>query len=128
MNQLIDTEILMVCDIDHTLLEWGLSDDLVTRYVTFDDPYTNEVKEVPVNEGNVRVLTNWLARGATVIVWSRSGMKWANAALIALDIEHKNIIVAPKPIGYIDDKPCEEWMGEQVYLSPNNPWGKGSVV
>lgn len=117
----IDAELFGTCDIDYTLLEWGVD---TGRIVDFKDPYTGEMKKVGVNESNLRVLTNWLERGATIQVFSRSGRRWAAAALDALDLDHENLVVSNKPLFYIDDKPASNWMGEQVYLKHDDPWGK----
>lgn len=117
----IESEQLIGCDIDETLILWGPATSVKT--VAFVDPYDGETKIVGVHEANVKVLVNHLARGSVVFVWSRSGYKWAKAALEALGIDHDNIYVSSKPIGYIDDKPCEQWMGEQIYLPVDSKWG-----
>lgn len=118
----LETEQLITCDIDETLISW---EQPAGNRITFRCPYTGDLLYVTPMYANIKVLTNHLARGTKVLVWSRSGYKWAVAALQALRIDHDNIIVASKPIGYIDDKPCQEWMGEQVYLPIDKKWGIG---
>lgn len=121
-NNQIPGEIVGSIDIDGTILDWGRG---TGRIVTFIHPFTNQELKVSVNEANLQVVTNWLARGATLLVWSRSGRAWANAALKAINLYHKNIFVAAKPLFYVDDKPANEWMGEQVFLPHTDKWGTG---
>ena len=118
----IETELLIPCDIDQTLICW---DSLPPpTMVEFIDPYDNRPRLVVPHKPNIKIMMNYLERGATVLVWSRSGYKWAEAALKALNIDHDNIIVASKPFAYIDDKPGQEWMGEQVFLPIDSNWGQ----
>lgn len=117
----IQSEQILPCDIDFTLLMWGKIKK-GDKVVSFLDPYTGEQKLVKVNLPNLKVVTSRLARGATVLVWSASGYKWARAALKALKLDHKNIYVLSKPIGYVDDKPSTQWMGEQIYLDEQYGW------
>lgn len=119
--KIIKSEQVIPCDIDFTLLIWGKIKK-GDKVVLFTDPYTNEQKHVKVHVPNLKVLTTRLARGASVLVWSASGYRWAVAALKALKLDHDSLYVCSKPIGYIDDKPCQAWMGEQIYLDENNAW------
>lgn len=50
------------------------------------------------------------------MVWSAGGGDWAEAVVKALGIEEMVDIVMSKPSWYYDDKPCEDWMGKQIYL------------
>lgn len=118
--QILETEQLITCDIDETLISW---EQPAGNRISFRCPYSNDWLSVTPMSANIKVLTNHLARGTKVIVWSRSGYKWAKAVLDALRIDHDNILVASKPIAYIDDKPCQEWMGEKVFLPIDSKWG-----
>lgn len=122
----IDTEYLLTCDVDETLIGWDKVGNLrlTTKGVDFIDPYDGFTKQVIPQNANIKILKNHLERGATVIVWSKSGYKWAKAALKAVNINHPRIFISPKPIGYIDDKPCQEWMGERIFLPPGDPYGQ----
>ncbi len=120
----IASEQLICCDIDYTLLMWG-SRNKGSRSVRFKDPYEGTIKLVQVHEANLKIVIDRLSRGATILVWSASGHKWATAALAALGVSHRNIIIASKPIAYIDDKPASAWMGEQVFLPVDSTWGQG---
>lgn len=115
----IETELFIPCDIDETLICWGASEPTID----FVDPFYGNTLKVTPHRPNIKVLMNYLERGATILVWSRSGYKWAEAALKALGIDHPNIYVSSKPFAYLDDKPSQEWMGEQVCLPIDSKWG-----
>lgn len=119
--KVIESEILIPCDIDGTLLLWGITSG---ETVLFYDPYECVHKRVGINESNLRIAKNWLSRGATLQVWSRSGYKWAQNALKAIGLEHHNILISSKPLAYIDDQACDTWMGERVNLQPTDFWGR----
>ncbi len=117
-------EQVLPVDIDETLLLWGKIPK-GAKAVHFTDPYSKDQKTVRIHEANVKILTNHIARGTLIVAWSKSGPAWARAAFQALNLSHhKNIIVIAKPIGYLDDKPCQDWMGEQVYLPIDSAYGK----
>jgi hydroxymethylpyrimidine pyrophosphatase-like HAD family hydrolase len=121
--RVIKSEQIICTDIDGTLIVWGnpKSDDTI---VTIKDPYFDEDVTLAVHRPNLRIFESRLARGATMIVWSANGYKWAAAVMKALGFsEHESIIVFSKPIAYIDDKKAEEFMGEHIYLSPDNKFG-----
>lgn len=119
--KVLKSEQYIMCDIDFTLLMWGKIKK-GDKVVLFTDPYTGEQKHVKVNVPNLKILTSRLSRGATIQVWSASGWKWARNAMRALGIDHENLYVSSKPYAYIDDKPCQDWMGDRVYLEPDNAW------
>ncbi len=121
---IIESEQVLGCDIDQTLLMWGV-DYVGHKTVSFYDPYEKAYKVVVIHQANIKVLVDRLERGATFLVWSASGFAWAKEALKALGIRHHNIIVLSKPIGYLDDKKCSDWMGEQIFLPLDSKWGQG---
>ena len=121
--KIIKSEQILAVDIDNTLLLWD-EHDSGNQSVVFTDPYTGETKQVKVHEAHLRIVKSRLSRGAVLLVWSSSGYRWVEAALFALQLEHPRVIVLSKPIAYIDDKPCAEWMGERIYLPNNSKYGK----
>lgn len=121
---IIESEQIIPCDIDSTLLMWG-HEMSGGRYVWFTDPYEEIDKRVLVNTANLKVFEDRLVRGATILVWSASGYLWSKAAMNALNINHKNVVILGKPVGYIDDKPCQDWMGPRIFLAPDDKWGEG---
>lgn len=115
-------ESVLPVDVDDTLIYWTKIKK-AKKVVQYTCPYTNDLKTVGVNQPNVALLKERLARGCLVIVWSKSGHAKAAAVLRALGIDHKNLLVLTKPKDYIDDRPAEQWMGEKIWLDPNCGYG-----
>lgn len=57
------------------------------------------------------------AWGNGVVVWSRSGYEWAEAAVKALGLEQYVDVCLAKPMYYYDDKPCCKILGEHRFLN-----------
>lgn len=119
----IKSEQLIPVDIDGTLVIWGKMRK-GQKSVRYTCPYTKQQFQVRVHEPNVAIFKERLARGAHLQVWSASGWQKAAAVLKALDLDHANITVSSKPIGYLDDIDCSEWMGKRIYLEPDCGYGK----
>lgn len=121
----LETEQLLCVDIDNTLLMWGTAyEHDRTKRCAFVDPYNGNVSYVNVNSANLKIFKDRLKRGAKFIVWSQSGWQWAKACMESLSLnDNENIIVTSKPIAYLDDKPCQEWMGDRVNLDMNDAYG-----
>lgn len=116
-------ESVLPVDLDGTIIAWGKIKK-GHKVVSYTCPYTKEQKTVRVNEPNVAVLKERLARGCLVVAWSKSGYAKVAAVLKALKIDHKNLIVMSKPKDYMDDIPAKQWMGEQIWLDPDCGYGK----
>jgi hypothetical protein len=116
-------EQVIACDIDDTLIQWDLTKpgrkiEILCAYgVQMETPH-----HVVIHEPHVRLIKERLQRGALIVAWSAGGFAWANAVLTALQIDHPNLIVLSKPIAYLDDKECQHWMGDRVYLPPDSHW------
>lgn len=121
--RVLPTEQLIFCDVDETLIAWGKIKKH-HRAIAYTCPYTKAQLMVRVHEPNLAIVRERLSRGATIIVWSASGWKKAAAVCRALNLHHPKLIVTSKPVGYLDDKPCEDWMGQRIYLDPDSHYGK----
>lgn len=121
--KIIPTEDLLPFDVDDTIVMHGKIRK-GQRTVAYTCPYTDEQKIVRVNEPMVQVLRERLARGTSVLVWSKSGYKKAVAILRALKIDHKNLYVTSKFKDYADDKDISTWSGERIWLDPDCGYGK----
>ncbi len=120
----IKSEQVLCCDVDFTLLMHGKIKK-GDKVVQFTDPETGEQKYISVHVPNLKVVTNRLSRGAVIWLWSASGHAWATAAAKALGLHgKKNLVISSKPIAYIDDKPCQEFMGERIWLPVDSAWGR----
>lgn len=119
--QINKSEQVICVDIDNTLVLHGPIKK-GQKTVSITNPYTKEQKIMRIHEPHLRVVTERLARGATLIVWSAGGYAWAEAVLKALNLTHKNIRVFSKSIAYIDDKVATKWMGEHINMDPEDTY------
>lgn len=125
-NNIISSEQVIICDIDGTVLMWGKV-PIENKTVNFLDPYSNQVKTVAYHPPHVKILHDRLTRGATIIFASASGYQWAVNAVDAIkhllpaNIADK-VFFMSKPVGYIDDKHCEKWMGDWINMDFNDPY------
>lgn len=120
---IIATEQLLALDIDETIVIWGKVKK-GQKAINYTCPYTGKQLMVRVHEPNLAIVMERLARGATILAWSASGYQKAVAVLKALNISHERLFVTSKPVGYLDDKPCESWMGQRIWLDPDCHYGK----
>ncbi len=119
-----ENESVFPVDIDGTLIYWTKVKKK-HKVIAYTCPYTLEQKIVGVNEPNVAVLRERLARGCIVLVWSKTGNAKAHAVLKALGIDHKNLIViavmASKSKNFKGYKDC---MLKQCAGCENHTYGK----
>jgi hypothetical protein len=86
------------------------------------DPFSKAITYRVIHKPHLKLLKNYIARGAYVIVWSKNGHEWAEAVLDALKI--KGVTIMDKPFAYVDDVPCTFWMGEHIYIKPTDSFGQ----
>lgn len=120
---IIASEQLIPVDLDGTLIYWTKI-KRGQRVLQFTCPYTKAQYTVGINEPNLAIVRERLARGATILAWSASGYKKVVAVLKALNIDHPNLYVSSKPSIYLDDIDAHEWMGKRVFLEPDCGYGK----
>lgn len=115
-------EQVIPCDIDDTLVQWDKSKP--GTKITINCVYGVQPgpHEVVIHEPHVRLIKERLVRGTLILAWSQGGFAWAKAVLNALGIDHLNIVVMSKPTAYLDDKECQHWMGDRIYLPPDSHW------
>jgi hypothetical protein len=122
--QVIKNERVIAFDIDNTLVMPMVTASIVRQTVEILDPYTGQTVLRLPHYPHIKLLRNYLARGAFIIVWSKNGNQWAEAVLKALRITHQNVVVMTKPIAYVDDELSIKWMGEHVYMDVNDSFGQ----
>ena len=107
-------------DCDDTLVMWLSDVEKQKRrieLVTFTDPYSGRrIKLIPNTNAIARLKAEKL-KGNTVVVWSAGGWRWARTVVKRLNLTHHVDLVMSKPMGYIDDLHCTEWMGEWVRVN-----------
>jgi len=108
---------IFACDVDGTLVSLKKFDEHTEGTIPILNPYVNQVRHVKVHDIHVDLIKEMLGRGRFIIVWSGSGVKWAREVLKATGIDHRNILVMTKPIGYLDDLECNEWLKNRIFLN-----------
>lgn len=119
--KIIESELVMMCDVDDTLVMWGPQYSTSAKCVFVSNPHDGERSRLVPNKGNIKILKDRKARGSFIVVWSAGGYAWAQAVVEALDLEKYVDLIMTKPHAYIDDKQAEDIMGERIYI----PYGSG---
>lgn len=105
-------------DVDDTLIVWDNSPDTDKRKSDSIFIICNGVGAYYTpNEYNIQYLKEFAKRGHLITVQSKSGVQWAEAVVKALNLEDYVAMVRAKPFYYIDDKPCQEWMGPRRFYN-----------
>lgn len=130
MNKLIESERIVWCDIDGTLVIHGnwftemrlcYSDGSIEHVkdeniITVTDPYSGEIVNLRKNNPMIRLVKEEKSRGATIIAHSANGYRWVNTIIKALQLEKYVDIMLSKPIAYFDDKDVKDWVGQRVFI------------
>lgn len=141
----IDSDRISMYDVDGTLIRWifDLSADEyqeVCNYQNNNDGalpegyfvvQTGDMGEVLLKENKdvTNLLKHQALAGATVIVWSASGSKWADKITKALGLEKYVAITMAKPTWYNDDLHCSIFMGQWNKVGPDGKFvAKPEVV
>jgi phosphoserine phosphatase len=103
----VSSKIIYV-DVDNTLL-FSLRE--------YPHEVTHEVVKINgrkfwVHAPHIEMIKDFKARGHSIVVWSAGGAEWAQAAVLALNLESLVDVVLSKPDWYIDDKKASEFMDE----------------
>lgn len=116
--KIINKDTTFVVDVDETLIMWckgvHFPEDAPDNSICLDY-YGMMVWATPHME-HIMILQAAVARGRNVIVHSANGYKWAATVLKELRLDDLDILVMTKPIGYLDDSECQNWMGNRVYI------------
>ena len=112
--KIIRNENILCVDVDETLIVSTGDKTLKTRPIW--DEVTKGFINVQPHLPHVRLLQEEKARGRFVIVWSRGGYAWAEAVVTGLGLISSVDLIMSKPYAYIDDKPVQSWLTEQIYI------------
>jgi len=124
----IESEFLVFFDVDDTLILWDSIFNNPQDQVWITDPYDGAKVGVTPHHAHIKLLQNYHARGATIVVWSQNGYSWAKSVVQALKLEPHVHLIMSKPRIYVDDLPSKEWMGEHMYLPKDHHFGSSSYV
>lgn len=113
------SERVIAFDCDDTLIFW---DENYTQ--PFDGavkivcPHDGEITYHRPHQRHINFLKKQKARGYSVKVWSSAGTKWAEAVVLALNLENYVDQVSSKPEKYVDDLPdAKDVLGIHIYLN-----------
>ena len=110
----IINEKIIAFDVDDTLVMWP--DEKCDKCIPIVDPNDNSTNWVRPHEFHIDLLKKHVGRGYTVMVWSQGGYAWAGAVVKELALDNYVDFVMTKPIKYVDDLACQEWMGQHLYF------------
>lgn len=121
--QVFASERVIFFDVDNTLV---LSAPKYARLgvIQIKDPYEDKIVYRLPHRPHIKLLKNNHARGATVIVWSKNGYRWAQSVIEALGLSEYVDVIMTKPFAFADDEPPERWMGEHVFIPADNSFGQ----
>ena len=110
--QIINNEHIVAFDIDETLFmhnnnDWNLG---------IVNPYSESLIDGYLNEKHVELLKQYKGRGLFVVVWSKAGVKWAEAVIKEFKLEPYVDLVMTKFDRYVDDLEADKVLGERVYI------------
>ncbi len=110
---IVENECIIFFDVDDTLVMWDKSHG---NQIKVPDDTDLRAKYVTPHRFHIELLKSHKARGYTVVVWSAGGYKWAQSVVRRLGLEEHVDIIMTKPIKYVDDLHCEEFMGQRLYF------------
>lgn len=116
--QVARSEHTICYDCDDTLIVWV--EDSHTPFegsVKVVCPHDGEVTYHRPHKRHISFLKKQYIKGYTVIVWSSSGVGWANAVVKALELEKYVDFVMSKPQKWVDDeRDPSKVLGSHIYL------------
>ena len=119
MAQLINSDQVVVVDVDDTLLMWNDGHDIYLPSpgtIELTDPYNHGMYFLKPHLEHIKLIQKYKTQGYTVIVWSAGGCLWAQEAVTKLGISKYVDFIMAKPIKYVDDLKASEILGSRVYI------------
>jgi hypothetical protein len=123
----IASEQVIMWDVDQTLVIHG-SVPKGAKCVLITCPYSGKQEYLRVHEAHVKIVRDRHARGATNIVWSHGGYRWAQAVVQALGLEPYVAQIMSKPCMWVDDSSAKSVLGTHMYIPINDNYGKNKVA
>lgn len=113
--KVIKNENIIHVDIDDTLIiHLNNKDHPDEEYII--NPYTYEKMRIRRSLKHIELIKNYKGRGFYIIAHSGNGWKYTESIIKQLNLEEYIDLVHTKNSRYVDDLPCEEWMGNRIYL------------
>ena len=102
-------------DVDNTLVQDSLKMGKGhPREIVVD--YTNGPVWIVPNRKNIELVILFFKLGYKVVVWSKTGADWAELVCKAVGLDRCADIYLTKPMYYIDDEECSQWMGSRRWM------------
>lgn len=108
----VSDELVIFCDVDSTLI----FDTDLWSYGCVSLNYYGQPRYCHRSNKHIEFLHSLRERGYYIVVWSGNGKKWADEVVNKLGIRHLISATMMKPLKYVDDLDCHEWMGARIYL------------
>lgn len=113
----IDSDFIVMVDVDDTLVKWSSSYNIPhDKAIQITDQTNNSIVYVTPHEKHINLLKKYKDMNYKVFVWSGGGYRWAKSVIETLQLQNHVDFIMTKPIKYIDDLDCNEWMGSRIYL------------
>lgn len=121
----IQNERVIFFDVDNTLVL--PANEITKTTLRIIDPYDGEIRYREPHFPHMKLLRNYNARKAFVVVWSKNGYQWATAVINALGLTNFVDLIMTKPCVYVDDEPPVKWMGEHVFIPSTDSFGQEKI-
>lgn len=108
-------ELVTYVDIDGTLCN-KLPTQMDMSNVVYKADYYGTVHPIQPLWKNIDFVKTLKSRGWHIVINSHNGFQWAENVVRALGLEDYVDEVKTKSFKYIDDVPCEKWMGTRINL------------
>lgn len=116
--KVIENDNCVYFDCDDTLVMWDNKHKTESNTIDFNC-YGMTYKLVP-HKVHIQYLKDSKTKNKnTIVVWSAGGWEWAKEVVEKLGIEQYVDAVMAKPIRYVDDLHCSEFMGQLIYKEFN---------
>lgn len=109
---IIENEHIIAMDVDQTLF----MHDSDNGKIKIINPYSNTAIYGNKNENHIELLKQYKGRGLYVIIWSKAGVRWAQAVVKEFELEPYVDLITTKLDRYVDDLEADQIMGERVYI------------
>ena len=114
--RVIKNENIIHVDIDDTLILHYKDNYPDTEWEAFKNPYLGSTILAKRSKKHIELIKYYKARGFYIIAHSGNGWRYTENIIKQLELEKYIDLIHTKNSRYVDDQPCENWMGNRIYL------------
>lgn len=103
----IEGERILMVDVDDTLVLWDYSKHLDKK--RYETKYKNRKIRLAIHQKNINLLKKFFLLDYTILVWSGSGIDWAQHVCVELGLDSMVTNYLTKPLYMLDDMPAKHW-------------------